>query len=57
MLDIDHNGKITKDELMSVLKLESNSDKYISELIKLADKNGDGAIDYKELLELMGNNK
>jgi calcium-dependent protein kinase len=54
MLDIDHNGKITKDELMSVLKLESNSDKYISELIKLADKNGDGAIDYKELLELMG---
>ena len=57
MLDIDHNGKITKDELMNVLKLESNSDKYISELIKLADKNGDGAIDYKELLELMGNNK
>jgi calcium-dependent protein kinase len=57
MLDKDHNGKITKDELMNVLKLEPNNDKYISELIKYADKNGDGAIDYKELLELMGYNK
>ena len=54
LLDKDHNGKITKDELMSVLKLEPKNDKFVSELIEKADKNGDGAIDYKELLEIMG---
>ena len=53
-LDIDHNGKITKDELMSVLKLEGNNDKFVTELIKKADKNDDGVIDYKEFLEFMG---
>ena len=57
LLDKDHNGKITKDELMSVLKLEPKNDKFVSELIEKADKNGDGAIDYKELLEIMGYNK
>ena len=54
MLDKDHNGKITKDEIMSVLKLEPSEDKYIKELIKNADKNDDGVIDYKEFLEFMG---
>ena len=54
MLDKDHNGKITKDEIMSVLKLEPSEDKYIKELIKKADKNDDGVIDYKEFLEFMG---
>ena len=53
-LDIDHNGKITKNELMSVLKLEANNDKFVTELIKKADKNDDGVIDYKEFLEFMG---
>ena len=53
-LDIDHNGKITKNELMSVLKLEANNDKFVTELIKQADKNSDGVIDYKEFLEFMG---
>ena len=54
MLDKDHNGKITKDEIMSVLKLEPSDDKFIKELIKNADKNDDGVIDYKEFLEFMG---
>ena len=54
MFDKKGNGKITKDELMSVLKMEPSDDKYVSELIKKADKNGDGVIDYKEFLELMG---
>ena len=53
-LDKDHNGKITKDELMSVLKLEPTDDQYVSELIKNADQNNDGVIDYKEFLEFMG---
>jgi calcium-dependent protein kinase len=54
MLDLDHNGKITKDEIMSVLKLEPKEDKFVKELIKNADKNDDGVIDYKEFLEFMG---
>lgn len=57
MMDKEGNGKITKDELMSVLKLEPENDKYISELIKNADANGDGVIDYKEFLEFMGYKK
>ena len=52
-LDKDHNGKITKDELMSVLKLEPKDDSYVKELIKNADLNSDGVIDYKEFLEFM----
>ena len=39
---------------MSVLKLEPSDDKFIMELIKNADKNDDGVIDYKEFLEFMG---
>ena len=52
--DKDHNGKITKEEIMKVLKLQTDNDSYISELIKKADKKGDGVIDYKEFLEFMG---
>ena len=52
--DKDHNGKITKDELMSVLKLEPKDDSYVKELIKNADLNSDGVINYKEFLEFMG---
>ena len=39
---------------MSVLKLEPTDDQYVSELIKHADQNNDGVIDYKEFLEFMG---
>ena len=53
MLDKDNNGKITKDELMKVLKLEKSDDKFVIELIKKVDKNNDGEIDYKEFLEFM----
>jgi calcium-dependent protein kinase len=54
MFDKDNTGKITKSDLMSVLKLENNNDQYVNDLIKNADKNGDGVIDYKEFLEFMG---
>ena len=56
-LDTDHNGKITKDELMNVLKLQSSDDEFIKDLMKKADKNKDGVIDYKEFLEFMGYQK
>ena len=52
--DKDNDGKITKEEILSVLKLEPSSDTFVKDLIKNADKNKDGAIDYKEFLEFMG---
>ena len=56
-LDKEHTGKISKNALMSVLRLQSKDDSYVNELIKIADKNQDGAIDYKEFLEFMGYQK
>ena len=54
MFDKDGCGKITKDELMEVLKLDKSQEKEAEALIKDADKDGDGVINYKEFLELMG---
>ena len=56
-LDTDKNGKIAKDELMRVLKLQPQHDKFVTELIKSADQNGDGYIDYKEFVDMMEYNK
>ena len=39
---------------MEILKVQPKQDKYITKLISLADKNGDGDIDYKEFIEMMG---
>ena len=52
-LDKDKNGKIAKADLMNVLKLQPQHDHFVTELIKSADKNGDGFIDYKEFVEMM----
>ena len=52
--DLDNDGKITKEEILSVLKLEPNKDTFVKDLIKNADTNKDGVIDYKEFLEFMG---
>ena len=54
MLDKDNNGKISKEELMEVLKLEKGKEKEIEKYIEAVDINGDGNIDYKEFLQLMG---
>ena len=54
MFDKDKSGKITKDELLRALKAEKSQEKEIEKYIKAVDKNGDGKIDYKEFLELMG---
>lgn len=53
--DLNGDGYITKEELMKVLKLEANQLVDVDALIKRADKNGDGKIDYKEFLLLMNN--
>ena len=42
-----------KDDIMRVLKLQPQHDKFVTELIKSADKNGDGYIDYKEFVDMM----
>ena len=52
-LDTDKNGKIAKSDIMRVLKLQPQHDKFVTELIKSADKNGDGFIDYKEFVDMM----
>ena len=56
-LDTDKNGKIAKDDLMGVLKLQPQHDKFVTELIKSADRNGDGYIDYKEFVDMMEYNQ
>ena len=54
LFDKDGSGKITKEELMRVLKVDKSQEKEIEKIIKEADKDGDGVINYKEFLELMG---
>ena len=54
ILDKDNDGKISKEELMEVLKTEKKQEKEIEKYIKMVDINGDGSIDYTEFLQLMG---
>ena len=54
ILDKDNDGKISKEELMEVLKTEKKQEKEIEKYIKMVDTNGDGTIDYTEFLQLMG---
>ena len=51
--DLNGDGKITKEELMCILKLQPNQNKFVDKLIDEADKNGDGMLDYKEFVDLM----
>ena len=52
--DLDGCGKITKEELMNVLKSDPSQESEIENIIKSIDKNGEGSINYKEFLEMMG---
>ena len=54
ILDKDNDGKISKEEIMDVLKSEKSQEKVIENLIKEVDTNGDGTIDYGEFMRLMG---
>ena len=53
--DKDKSGKISKDELITALKVEKGQEKEIEKFIKAVDKNNDGKIDYNEFLALMQN--
>ena len=57
MIDKDNDGKITKNELKSVLQLESADDKLIADLMSKADTDNDGVINYQEFLNFMGYKK
>ena len=56
LFDKDGDGKITFDELRSILGNECNvafTDQYWKDLVNVADLNGDGFIDYEEFMELV----
>ena len=55
--DIDKNGSISIEEIMSIFKKTSNNvDKKIFEkMMKEVDKNGDGKIEFKEFDQIMHN--
>ena len=53
--DKDKSGKISKEELLQVLKANKSQEKEIEKFIKAVDKNNDGKIDYNEFLLLMQN--
>jgi len=60
LLDKDGNGKITAEELKEVLGNDpsfKHGIEYYKEMIKEADQNGDGTIDYGEFLDMMKKNK
>jgi len=48
-LDTDHDGFLDEKELRKIL----GSAEDVQKLIRLADKNNDGKIDYKEFCELL----
>ena len=54
MFDKDGCGKITKEELMNVLNANPSQEGEIENIIRTVDKNGEGSINYKEFLEMMG---
>ena len=56
MFDKDNSGQITKDEILKALNADKNQEKEIEKYINAVDKNGDGKVDYKEFLQLMGQN-
>ena len=54
-LDLNKNGKISKDELMTVLRIKEGEEKAncLAKLIEKIDINKDGEIDYKEFINMM----
>ena len=55
MFDKDGNGKISQQELKLVMKNlgENLTDEEINEMIREADDNGDGEVDYEEFVKMM----
>ncbi|KAL4869489.1 hypothetical protein BDV12DRAFT_167821 [Aspergillus spectabilis] len=55
VFDKDKSGSISADELRQVLRSigDDVSDNDVDEMLRLADVNGDGSIDYEEFVKLM----
>ena len=55
MFDEDGNGKISSDELKSVLggHHTKHGEKFWQEMIAEVDENGDGEIDFEEFKKMM----
>ena len=58
VFDKDQDGSITQDELRSVMSNlgQKLSPQELDEMIKEADTDGDGKINYKEFVKMMGSN-
>lgn len=53
-LDADHNGYITRDEIVNALKHQNNhTEEEIDNIVAEVDLNGDGRIDYPEFLAMI----
>ena len=52
MLDKNNDGKISKEDIKGILRLESK-DQIITDLMAKADTNKDGEIDINEFLDFM----
>jgi len=59
VFDKDGSGKISKQELKEVMKNlgENLSDQEITEMIREADDNGDGEVDFEEFVKMMATTK
>ena len=52
-MDANKDGYVTKEELKSLLGSlgEEVTDEIVDEMIKIADENGDGKVDFKEFIK------
>jgi Ca2+-binding EF-hand superfamily protein len=60
MFDRDNSNTITADELMAVLdrdNISSNDPSFWDELVREADTNGDGVIDFAEFVAMMSDRR
>lgn len=55
LVDKDGSGTISKEELIEFFNIgnDSESQKYIQNMVDEADKNGDGEISFQEFLDVM----
>ena len=53
VMDANKDGVVTKDELKTLLKGlgEDVTDEVVDEMIKIADENGDGKIQFEEFVK------
>ena len=55
--DKDGSGKISTEEVKSILKVQGDDISNIEEMMKKFDINNDGEIDYNEFIEMMTQKK